>query len=226
MRMRLLQTYRLREHGLVIVLETIGNAEDGDEPSINLSNELLLFARFPFFTASICCQYLQCLVVVHGIHGDGLFKVVQRLCWLAMLVMLLYSLGLLHDAIRILEVEIELQPKDDVVVSESRTKENLKRACRLLKRSPKTNGNACLHMPRTLQLLCRCNNRAVPSMTGAGEARGANLGYARDNWVSQRDRLRNSSAESPCFGGSCESFTACCIPVRNAAIRTWLGQGV
>ena len=64
-------THRLTQHRLVVVLKAIGIAEDRDQPSIDLTNDLLLLGRVPIVVSVVAIQDLQCFVIVNGIDRGG-----------------------------------------------------------------------------------------------------------------------------------------------------------
>jgi hypothetical protein len=88
-------TCRLRKHGFVIVLETIGDAEDGQESAVDFHAKFLLFLFCPCFVAGILRKNSYGLIVVDRINCGGFVEVVHRWCLFMMLSSnLLVNIGL------------------------------------------------------------------------------------------------------------------------------------
>lgn len=66
--------YRLREHGLVVVLQPVRRHHDGQEPPVDLADELLLLPRRPRPVATVRVQDPHGHVVVDRVDGRGLLQ--------------------------------------------------------------------------------------------------------------------------------------------------------
>lgn len=68
-------TYRLRKHSLVIILEAICQDKKWEQPPINLLDHFLLLSWRPRLFTGICCEDLDCLIVMQGIERRSLFQI-------------------------------------------------------------------------------------------------------------------------------------------------------
>lgn len=62
-----LTTHRLRNHGLVVVLQAVREDEDGHEALVDLAHEHLLLGRRPVQVAVVGGEHLHRLVLVRGV---------------------------------------------------------------------------------------------------------------------------------------------------------------
>lgn len=73
------RTHCLGQHSLVIVLQPIGQAENREQPYVDLANKLLLFLCCPGHIAAVVYQYLVGFITVHCVNRELLLELFELL---------------------------------------------------------------------------------------------------------------------------------------------------